>query len=72
MVSKALAAVISFLLPGVGQIIQGEYQNGLIIFVLTIIIFGILYYLSAPWIAEVVWFIIGILSAYITYQLPER
>lgn len=72
MVSKALAAVISFLLPGVGQIIQGEYQDGLIIFVLTIIIFGILYYLSAPWIAEVVWFIIGILSAYITYQLPER
>ncbi|AGN16681.1 MAG: hypothetical protein ACOX01_02020 [Methanobrevibacter boviskoreani] len=72
MVSKVLAAVISFFLPGVGQIIQNESLNGLLIFILTIIIFGILYYLSASWIAELVWFIIGLVSAYDAYQLPAR
>ncbi|OWT33593.1 hypothetical protein BGI41_01530 [Methanobrevibacter sp. 87.7] len=72
MVSKALAGIISFFLPGMGQLIQGDSKNGFLVFVLTIIIFGILYYITAAWIAELVWFIIGIFAAYLAYQMPER
>lgn len=72
MVSKVLAGIISFFLPGIGQFIQGDSKNGFLVFVLTIIIFGILYYVSVPIIAETVWFIIGLLAAYLAYQMPER
>ena len=72
MVSKTLAGIISFFLPGMGQLIQGDSKNGFFVFVLTIIIFGILYYLTASWIAEFVCFVIGLLAAYLAYQMPER
>ena len=33
-----IPAIISFLLPGIGQIIQGETKKGIILFIIAIII----------------------------------
>ncbi|WP_295723023.1 hypothetical protein [uncultured Methanobrevibacter sp.] len=72
MVNRVIAAIISFVLPGIGQMIQGEYKNGFMIFILSLIIFGLIDFITENWVAEIAWFIIGIVAAYLAYQMPER
>lgn len=72
MVHRAIAGIISFVLPGIGQMIQGEYRNGFMIFLLTLIIFGLIDFLTENWVAEIAWLIIGIVAGYLAYQMPEK
>ena len=44
MVSPIVAAIISFFFPGIGQVVQGETQKGIIMFVAAIVISIILTY----------------------------
>ena len=44
MVSPIVAAIISFFFPGIGQVVQGETQKGIIMFVAAIVISIILAY----------------------------
>ena len=71
MVNKVIAAIVSFVLPGIGHMIQGEYKYGLLIFILTLIVFGLVDFLTATWIAEMVWVIIGVFACLTAYKLPE-
>lgn len=71
MVNRIIAAIISFTLPGIGHMIQGQYRYGFIIFILTLLTFYVVDIFAPVFIAELVWIIIGLLAAYSTYQMPE-
>lgn len=38
MVSPIVAAIISLFLPGIGQVVQGETQKGIIMFVIALVL----------------------------------
>lgn len=69
MVSPIIAAIISFFLPGIGQIIQGETKKGAIMFVIAIVLSLISYSLGGMMIINIILFIYGIYAAYDAYKI---
>ena len=67
MVSPIIAAVISFLLPGIGQVVQGETKKGLIMFVIAIILSALSLYVLA--LCYIISFIYTIYAAYDAYKM---
>lgn len=67
MVSPIIAAVISFLLPGIGQVVQGETKKGLIMFVIAIILSALSLYVLALF--YIISFIYVIYAAYDAYKM---
>ena len=63
MVSPIVAAIISFFLPGIGQIVQGETKKGAIMFVGAIIISCILVMLLGT-IGQIIYLIYPLYTAY--------
>lgn len=66
MVSPIVAAIISFILPGIGQVVQGETKKGIIMFVIAIILNAIL--IQVPLIA-VISIIYSLYAAYDAYKM---
>ena len=66
--SEGLAAVLSFLIPGLGQIYNGEIGKGIGILVLTIIL-GILFFLL---VTLLVLFILWIWNIYDAYSTAKK
>ena len=67
MVSPIIAVVISFLLPGIGQVVQGETKKGLIMFVIAIILSALSLYVLALF--YIISFIYAIYAAYDAYKM---
>ena len=67
MVHPIITAIISFLFPGIGQIIQGETQKGIIMFIIAIVISAITWYMSS--IFCIVSLIYSIYAAYDAYKM---
>lgn len=68
MVNPIIAAILSFIIPGLGQIIAGETKKGIIFFVIAIVI-GILSAVSL--FISIIYFIYVIYVAYDAYQLAK-
>lgn len=68
MVSPIVAAIISFFLPGIGQIVQGETKKGAIMFVGAIIISYILVMLLGT-IGQIIYLIYPLYTAYDAYNM---
>jgi TM2 domain-containing membrane protein YozV len=68
MVNPIIAAILSFIIPGLGQIIAGETKKG-IIFVVIAIILGVLSAVSI--FISIIYFIYAIYAAYDAYQLAK-
>ncbi|KZX12998.1 hypothetical protein [Methanobrevibacter oralis] len=68
MVSPIVAAIISFFLPGIGQIVQGETKKGAIMFVGAIIISCILVMLLGT-IGQIIYLIYPLYTAYDAYNM---
>ena len=68
MVSPIVAAIISFFLPGIGQIVQGETKKGAIMFVGAIIISCILLMLLVT-IGQSIYLIYPFYTAYDAYNM---
>ena len=68
MVNPIIAAILSFIIPGLGQIIAGETKKG-IIFVVVAIILVVLSALSI--FISIIYFIYAIYAAYDAYQLAK-
>lgn len=69
MVSPIIAAIISLFFPGIGQIIQGETQKGIIMFVIAIVLGLLSTYVFG--LIGIVSFIYAIYAAYDAYKMPE-
>lgn len=66
--NPTLAAVLSFLINGLGQIYNGEIAKGIIIFVVQLINVGLMYVV----VGFVTWPIVWIWSIYDAYQVAKR
>lgn len=65
MVNKWIAAILSFIIAGLGQLIQGETKKGIIMIVILIILDVIYYgYVIPGAIGSIIGFIIFIYSIY--------
>jgi TM2 domain-containing membrane protein YozV len=73
MANAILAAVLSFLVPGLGQIYAGNTKNGILYVILTIIMWVIVYFTTGIYglISRVVDFIYSIYMAYDAYKLAK-
>ena len=69
MVNPIIAAILSFIIPGLGQIIAGETKKG-IIFVVVAIILGLLVTSISSFIG-IISLIFAIYAAYDAYQLAK-
>lgn len=66
MVNPLIAAILSFIIPGLGQIIAGETKKGIIFFVIALILgalSGVIIFIG------VIYFIYAIYVAYDAYKL---
>ena len=70
MVNPILAAVLSFIIPGLGQFLGGDTKNGIIFFVAWIIVDVFEYnFLSSQTLVIIVSIILSIYAAYHAYKL---
>ena len=72
MANAILAAILSFLIPGLGQAYAGDIKKGVIFFVIAIVIGLILWFLfGTGTITYIVALIYDIYAAYDAYQLAQ-
>lgn len=69
MVNPIIAAIVSFIIPGIGQIISGETKRGLIFLAAEIIMFLILFTVGD--IAIILSLVLSIYAAYDAYQIAS-
>lgn len=69
MVNAILAAILSFIIPGLGQIIAGEAKKGVIFLVIAIIL-GILVTMVSSLIS-IISLLFAIYAAYDAYQIAK-
>lgn len=76
MVNQIVAAVLSFIIPGLGQITAGETKKGLIFLVILIILYAITFYYNfgLKVLFEALIVLFGLYAAYDAYQItrPEQ
>ena len=72
MANEILAAILSFLIPGLGQAYAGDLKKGIIFFVIALVLGIIIVYVlgSASW-DYIISFIYAIYAAYDAYTMPE-
>lgn len=69
MANAILAAILSFLFPGIGQIYAGAMQKGIIFFVIFLILVALTYMVS--FYASIIELIFAIYAAYDAYTLAK-
>ena len=72
MANAILAAILSFLIPGLGQAYAGDIKKGVIFFAIAIVIGLIIVYVlgAASW-AYIISLIYSIYAAYDAYQMAQ-
>lgn len=69
MVNPILATIISFIIPGLGQIIAGEGKKGIILLIIAIILYAL--YFVAGSLVSILSLILSIYAAYDAYQIAS-
>ncbi|MBQ2636723.1 MAG: hypothetical protein IJG09_08525 [Methanobrevibacter sp.] len=71
MANAILAAILSFLIPGLGQAYAGDIKKGIIFFVIAIVIWAIASFVFQHWIVWIIDLIYALYSAYDAYQMAQ-
>lgn len=72
MANAILAAVLSFLVPGLGQAYAGDIKKGIIFFIVFLVIIGLyVYFLNKYLPFNIIELIFGIYAAYDGYQMAK-
>lgn len=71
MANAILAAILSFLIPGLGQAYAGDIKKGVIFLVIAIIIWAIASLIFQHWIVWLIDIIYAIYAAYDAYQMAQ-
>ena len=69
--NSIIAAILSLIIPGLGQVISGEVQRGIVIFVIALIMGLIASFIFKSWIVNIINILIAIYAAYDAYQLNQ-
>ncbi|MBR6994106.1 MAG: hypothetical protein IKH85_08535 [Methanobrevibacter sp.] len=72
MVNAILAAILSFIIPGLGQAIAGDIKKGIIFFIIALVLGTIVTYVlkGATW-GYIIDLIYSIYAAYDAYQMAQ-
>lgn len=72
MANAILAAVLSFLVPGLGQAYAGDIKKGIIFFIVFLVIIGLyVFFLNKYLPFNIIELIFGIYAAYDGYQMAK-
>jgi len=71
MANAILSAILSFIIPGLGQVINGEIPRGIILFVLAVIMGLIATFIFQSWIVYIIDFVISVYAAYDAYMIAK-
>ena len=66
-----LAAILSFIIPGLGQAISGDITKGIILFVLFVIMCAIAAFIFQNWIVYIINIAIRLYAAYDAYVMNQ-
>ncbi len=69
MANGILAAILSFIIPGLGQAYAGDIKKGIIFFIAAILIIFIATFVFKMWIIYILSLIISLYAAYDAYQM---
>ena len=69
MANGILAAILSFIIPGLGQAYAGDIKKGIIFFIAAILIIFIATFVFRMWIIYILSLIISSYAAYDAYQM---
>lgn len=72
MVNAILAAVASFLIPGLGQVLAGNIRKGLTFFVILLIIIAIGTFIFNSWVIYLVDIIYSVYVALDAFKMAKR
>lgn len=67
MVHLIISAILSFIIPGLGQAINGDVKKGVILFVVAIIMVLIASFIFKQWLVYIVNLLISVYAAYDAY-----
>ena len=71
MANPIISAILSFIFPGVGQIINGRVIKGVILLILAIIMAGFAWIVFKHWIVKIIELAIMVYAAYDAYMLAQ-
>ncbi|MBQ2654556.1 MAG: hypothetical protein IJF83_13465 [Methanobrevibacter sp.] len=71
MANGILAAILSFLIPGLGQAYAGDIKKGIIFLVAAIVIWIIASLIFRHWIVWIIDIVYAIYAAYDAYQMTQ-
>lgn len=71
MANAILSAILSFIIPGLGQVINGEIPRGIILFVLAVIMGLIATFIFQSWIVYIIDILISLYAAYDAYMIAK-
>ena len=66
-----IAAILSFIIPGLGQAVSGDIKRGVILFVLAIIMGCIVSLIFRHWLAYIINIAICVYAAYDAYVMNQ-
>lgn len=72
MANAIIAAILSFFIPGLGQVYVGDWKKGVIFFIIAVIAGLIVYLFFVDWIYYIVNLLISIYIAYDAYLLAKE
>ena len=64
-----VAAILSFLIPGLGQAISGEVMKGIIFFIIALVIWAIAALIFRNWVVYIIDLLYALYAAYDAYKL---
>jgi TM2 domain-containing membrane protein YozV len=64
-----IAAILSFIIPGLGQAVQGDIKKGIIFFIVAVVIGLIASLIFRHWIVYIIQICYALFAAYDAYQM---
>lgn len=71
MANAILAAILSFLIPGLGQIYAGDFKKGIIFFIICLVISIFALFIFKQWFVWIIELLYGLFAAYDAYQMAQ-
>lgn len=72
MVNAIIAAILSFLIPGLGQGVAGNLKKGILFFIITLIIGTIGTFVFKHWLVYMIDILYALFAAYDAYQMANK
>ena len=69
MANGILAAILSFIIPGLGQAYAGDIKKGIIFFIIALLVILVAMFIFKIWVIWIISLIISLYAAYDAYQM---